>query len=314
MSDDPELLIDKADGVGTITLNRPRRINALSLGMIEELTGRLTSWADDASVSRVVLRGAGERGFSAGADVRWLRDAVLDDQAAALGFLLAEYRLDALVASFPKPVTAHLVGISMGGGLGLGAHRTYRVGVPATRWAMPEVAIGLWPDVGMCFELSRTPGQVGAHLAMTGDSIDGASALWAGLLDECPGAEASSSSLARAAVWIDECYASDDPVEIVGRLAQHADPAAQEAARTIRSRSPLSVAVALGAVRRAAQLPDVDAVLDQDRALARTTMADPDDFVEGVRAKMVDRDGAPRWRHARLEDVTPTEVEARFGA
>lgn len=312
MSDEPELLIDLAGRVGTIVLNRPRRINALSPGMIQQIIEQLGAWASDDAVHEVELRGAGERGFSAGADVRWLHDAVMDDQVAATEFLLAEYRMDALAASFPKPITAHFWGISMGGGLGLGSHRTRRIGTTAMQWAMPEVGIGLWPDVGMCFELSRAPGELGTHLAMTGGAIDGASALWAGFLDECPGADPGASPLARAATWIDACYAGDDPVEIVGRLAQHADPHAREAAMTIRARSPLSVAVALRAVRRAAKMPSIEAVLEQDRALGRSTMADPADFIEGVRAKMIDRDDRPRWRHARLEDVGPDEVEARF--
>ena len=308
-----ELLIGLESGVGTLTLNRPRRINALTRAMVDQLAEQLRAWADDDNVTRVELAGTGERGFCAGADVRVLRDAVLAGRVdEALGFLLAEYDLDQLIAEYTKPVTAHLVGISMGGGLGIGMHKTRRVGEPGTRLAMPEVAIGLWPDVGVCFELARTPGRVGEHLAMTGDIIAGASGYWAGLLDECPGADAGASWLAGASGWIDECYAADDAVTTVQALADHPAPDARASAETIRTRSPLSVALALRAVRRARELPDVAAVLDQDRALARTTMADPADFVEGVRAKMVDRDDRPRWRDARLADVDEAEVAARF--
>lgn len=308
-----ELLTDVEAGVGTLTLNRPSRINALSRAMIDQITAQLRAWLDDDRVEQVALRGAGERGFCAGADVRQMRDAIQAGRTdLALDFLFAEYELNQLIAGYPKPVTAHLVGISMGGGLGLGMHNTTRIGSPNTRWAMPEVGIGLWPDVGVCYELSRTPGRIGEHLAMTGAPIDGASALWAGLLDQCPGAQPAESWLAAGAGWIDDCYSGDDPVVIVRALAGHPDPAAQAAAETIRSRSPLSVAVALEAVRRARDLPDVAAVLEQDRVLARTTMADPAEFVEGVRAQLVDRDNQPRWRHARVEDVQPAEVAARF--
>ena len=308
-----ELLIGLESGVGTLTLNRPRRINALTRAMVDQLAEQLRAWADDDNVIRVELAGTGERGFCAGADVRVLRDAVLAGRVdEALGFLLAEYDLDQLIAEYTKPVTAHLVGISMGGGLGIGMHKTRRVGEPGTRLAMPEVAIGLWPDVGVCYELARTPGRVGEHLAMTGDTIDGASAYWAGLLDECPGADAGASWLSGASGWIDECYAADDAVTIVQALGDHPAPDARASAETILTRSPLSVALALRAVRRARELPDVAAVLDQDRSLARTTMADPADFVEGVRAKMVDRGDRPRWRHARLADVEEAEVAARF--
>lgn len=308
-----ELLIGSAAGVGTLTLNRPQRINALTRAMVDQLADQLRDWADDDSITRVELRGAGDRGFCAGADVRVLRDAVLAGRVdEALGFLLAEYDLDQLIAEYPKPVAAHLVGISMGGGLGIGLHQTRRVGAPGTRLAMPEVAIGLWPDVGVCFELARTPGHVGEHLAMTGQTIDGASGYWAGLLDECPGADAEASWLAGASGWIDECYAADDAVTIVDALAGHPHPDARASAEIIGTRSPFSVALALRAVRRARELPDVAAVLDQDRALARTAMSDPADFVEGVRARIVDRDDRPRWRHARLADVEEAEVAARF--
>lgn len=308
-----ELLIGLESGVGTLTLNRPRRINALTRAMVDQMAEQLRVWADDENVTRVELVGAGERGFCAGADIRVLHDAVLAGRVdEALGFLLAEYDLDQLIAEYTKPVTAHLLGISMGGGLGIGLHKTRRVGEPGTRLAMPEVAIGLWPDVGVCYELARTPGRVGEHLAMTGDTIDGASAYWAGLLDECPGADAGASWLSGASGWIDECYAADDAVTIVQALGDHPAPDARASAETILTRSPLSVALALRAVRRARELPDVAAVLDQDRSLARTTMADPADFVEGVRAKMVDRGDRPRWRHARLADVDEAEVAARF--
>lgn len=307
-----EVIFETNAGLGTVMLNRPDRINALTRSMVDRLAEQLQLWASSPQISAVELRGAGERGFCAGADVRALRDAAAAGRPdQVVDFLHAEYDLDQLIAQFPKPVTAHLVGIAMGGGLGLGMHNTHRIGDARTRWAMPEVAIGLWPDVGVCFELARTPGRVGEHLAMTGDAIAGADALWAGLLDECPGVSAESSWLATAG-WLDECYAEPDAVGIVTALANHPDPAARAAAETIRTRSPLSVVVALAAVRRARELPDVAAVLDQDRLLGRGFMADPHDFVEGVRAKMVDRDNNPRWRHARLEDVDPAEVSALF--
>lgn len=309
------VLAAKQAGVGELTLNRPARINALNRAMLDALTDQLAAWAADPSVDRVVVRGAGDRGFCAGADVRELRDHLLaDDRDAALGFLETEYDLNQLIAEYPKPITAYLLGISMGGGLGLGMHTAHRVGEPSTRWAMPEVAIGIWPDVGVCFELARTPGRTGEYLAMTGESIDGASALWAGLLDDCPDADAESSALAGASSWIDECFAGVDAVEIVAALEASDAPAARAAAEVIRTRAPQAVCVALECVRRARELPDVAAVLDQDRALARALMADPTDFVEGVRAKMVDRDNQPRWRHARIEDVTPAEATARFNA
>lgn len=301
--------------VGTITLNRPGRINALTTQMMRTMAVTLDAWADDDRVERVEIRGAGERGLCAGADVRVMRDQILSGRAdLALEFLMTEYDLDEQIYRFGKPITGHLVGIAMGGGLGLAQHTSRRIGGADTRWAMPETAIGLWPDVGVCFELSRAPGQSGAYLAMTGESIDGASASWAGFLDEAEGvtAEAVATSwLASNRAWIDECFVGDDAQQICQRLADHDSPQARSAAATIAQRSPLSVCLALEAVRRATRMADVAVVLDQDRVLGRTVCADPDDFVEGVRAKMVDKD-RPRWRHASLAEVTRAEVLARF--
>ncbi|MGI5950713.1 MAG: enoyl-CoA hydratase/isomerase family protein [Brooklawnia sp.] len=309
-----ELVIARVDaGVGELILNRPARINALTRPMIDALGRHLVAWQDDPGVEQVVLRGAGERGFCAGADVREMRDQLLaGDADAALGFLLAEYDLNELIWRYPKPVTAHLLGIAMGGGLGLGMHNTHRIGEPATRLAMPEVAIGLWPDVGVAYELARTPGRTGEYLAMTGETIDGASALWAGLLDQCPGVDTDTSWLATNQQWIDDCFAAGTAAAVVAALEAADEPNANHAAQTIRARSPLSVWMALEAVRRARTMPDVAAVLDQDRVLGRSLIADPDDFIEGVRARMVDRDNQARWRHQRIEDVTNDEVLARF--
>ncbi len=266
----PDLLVEVDRDLGIITLNRPERINALTHQMVTDLGEQLVVWRDDDRIAAVELRGAGERGFCAGADVRALRDAVLAGRPERmLEFLYAEYDVDALIADYPKPVTAHLVGIAMGGGLGIGQHTSRRVGGLDTRWAMPENAIGLWPDVGVCFELSRTPGRLGEHLAMTGGSLDGASALWAGLLDECPGVDPRASAAALAQDWIDECYRESDAVQIVAALESHPNPDARSAAETIRARAPFSVHVALEAVRRAAGMASVAEVLMQDRALGR---------------------------------------------
>lgn len=310
-----QILARVESGVGELTLNRPERINALTRQMIEGLHAQLDAWAHDDSVERVVLRGAGERGFCAGADIRELHDQLRDGfRDQTLSFLLLEYFLNQQIADYPKPITAHLVGISMGGGLGLGMHNTHRIGEPGTKLAMPEVGIGLWPDVGVCYELARTPGRVGEYLAMTGQTIDGASALWAGLLDECAGVDPDASALARAQAWIDDCFGEPDATAIMAALEESGVAAARQTAELIRTRSPLSVCVALEAVRRAREAPDLRQVLNTDRILAIALIVDPDDFIEGVRARMVDRDNQPKWRHDRIEDVTREEVLVRFGS
>lgn len=311
-----EIVTEVAEGVGTIVLNRPKSINALTWAMVGELSDTLHAWADDDRVRQVSLAGAGERGFCAGADVKALReDVIAGREQHALDFLYTEYELEQYIAYYPKPVTSYLVGVAMGAGLGVGLHNTNSIGEPGTRWAMPEVAIGLWPDVGVCYELSRTPGHTGEYLAMSGETTDGESAYWAGLLVECRGCTGpGASALAGAALWIDDCFSKPDAPSILAALEAHPNPDAQQAAKTIRSRSPLSVCIALQAVRGARQMPNVAQVFDQDRTLATTLMANPADFVEGVRSKMIDKDGAPKWRHARVEDVDPALVAARFQA
>jgi enoyl-CoA hydratase len=298
-------------GIGYIRLNRPQAINALSLGMLHAIEDQVATWLDAGTVIALDLSGVGQRGYCAGADVRQLRNLALQDPTAAFEFLVDEYRVDELLATAPVPVTAHLRGICMGGGLGLGQHSARRLGGPDTRWAMPEVGIGLWPDCGVMYELSRLPGQLGTHLALTGQTIDGASALYAGLLDAAPGADPADSALARDAGWIAQCYTGDDPVAILVALAEHPEPRARATAALIRTRPPLSVAVALEAIRRAAQLPAVADVLAQDTTLARHFVAAPD-FIEGVRAQLIDKDRRPQWYHERVEDVARANVGGMF--
>ena len=306
---EPEVLVEVIDGVGSILLNRPRAINALSTGMMQTIGDTLSSWRHDPSVERVELRGVGERGFCSGADVRALREVVLEG-GDFMRFFDLEYTLDNDIATYPKPITAFMSGITMGGGLGLSAHASRRVVDASSLLAMPETIIGFEPDVGVLFILSRAPGELGTHLAMTGATIGPTDALLAGLADECAG-ECPPGVLADSRAWIDECYAGDDPAAIIRRLEEHPDPRAAAAASDMRARSPLSVAVALEAVRRAAGMGSVAEVLAQDSVLARN-MIGSSDFVEGVRAQLVDKDRNPRWQHARIEDVSREEVLACF--
>ncbi|MDQ7992900.1 MAG: enoyl-CoA hydratase/isomerase family protein [Propionicimonas sp.] len=307
---EPDVLVEVVEGVGRIRLNRPRAINALSGGMIDRLSRAVADFAADPAVARVELTGEGERGLCAGADVRELRQLVLDGGDPA-DFLGTEYALDLAIATFPKPYTAVMRGITMGGGLGISAHAVDRVVAPDSLLAMPETQIGLFPDVLMTWRLSRMPAGVGTHLALTGEAVNAADALWLGLADRAEG-RLPAPVLAADHAWATECYAGDDPVEIVGRLAAHPHPAARAAAATLRSRCPLAVHVTLAALRRAAVLSLAE-VAAQDLVVCSALARRPD-FAEGVRAQLVDRDRTPRWSHSRLEDVTPAEVEACFAA
>lgn len=304
-----ELIVDVDAGVGRITLNRPHAINALSLGMLRGLLDTLRAWADDPSVESVELRGAGERGLCSGADVRALRQTVLDG-VDFMEFFRVEYALDALVGAYPKPYVAHMAGIVMGGGLGISAHASRRVAHPGSRFAMPETIIGFEPDVGIPALFARAPGETGTHLALTGTTVGARDGVLVGLADEIDG-EAEPGVLEASREWIDECYAGDDPAAIVARLEASSHPDARAAASEMRRRCPLSVAVALEAVRRAASMT-LDEVLAQDMVLAEHLVPGPD-FIEGVRAQLVDKDRNPRWTHARVEDVSRREVLAAFG-
>jgi len=304
-----ELLVERVDGVGRIRLNRPRQINALTVPMMRTLLRVLEEFAADDRVGSVELSGAGERGLCAGADVRALRERALRG-GDVREFFEAEYAVDLAVATFPKPYRAVMAGITMGGGLGLSAHGSQRVVDASSRLAMPETQIGLFPDVFMTPLLARMAGEVGTHLALTGAAVNATDALRLGLADEGSG-PLPEPDPALAGGWIAECYAGDDPSTILQRLEAHPDPSARETAAELRRRSPLSVAVTLEALRRAARITFLPDLLPQELALAVRLSSGPD-FAEGVRAQLVDRDRDPHWSHARVEDVTRAEVLACF--
>lgn len=287
------------DGVATLSLNRPRAINAFNLEMLEAARAALDGWARDDEVREVVLTGSGERGFCAGADVRELA-SLLTANAAWLHFLEMEYLLDLIIAQYPKHMTVHMRGITMGGGLGMAVGADRRIVDASSRLAMPETKIGFFPDAGVMRWLSKA-GPLGVHMALTSSEIGGGDALAMGLADESADGDLAASLMGEQ--WLHDCYVGDDVVEIARRLAEHPHPDAQQAARDLRARSPFAVHVSMRALRRAATL-DHNGVLHQDLRLAERML--PVDFVEGVRALLVDKDNQPRWRWSTLEEV-PTE-------
>lgn len=318
-------------GVGQALLDRPRALNSLTLALVEDLQAQLAVWRSTFSVRLVTLAGVGDRAFCAGGDVVTARAAIVaGDPEAAARFWSREYDLLELIATYPKPVVAVQHGYVMGGGLGLSAHARHRWATPDARFAMPETGIGFFPDAGISHLLARAPGETGAYLALTGATIDAPSARYAALTDlllpagalptaltalaegtdpgevEATYGQPPTSELEADRTWIDPCFAGDDAAMIVGRLTTHSESRARACAALLRTRSPLSVAIALARVRAAAGEPDVRAALDHDRRIARALMHDGD-FVEGVRARLVDKDEA-RWRHTNQKDVTPEEV------
>ncbi len=297
------IVTDVIDGIGRITLNRPAAINALDESMMHTMTETLVKWSNDDDVTAVELSGNGDRGFCSGADVRALSQA-LTSGGAWLHFLEHEYSLDMLIADYPKPVTSHLRGIAMGGGLGIGAHADRRIVYADTVMAMPETKIGFFPDVGIMYQLSRA-GAVGRHVTLTSATFTGGDALLMNLADESADGPLPAPLFDTASAWIEECYVSDQPAEIVAALENHPDENARKAAAEMRLRSPLSVHVALRALNRAKTL-NLGAIFDQDLRLAERLLP-KGDFVEGVRALLVDKDNQPTWLYPSIEEV-PLEV------
>ena len=337
--------VEVRDGIARVTLNRPEALNALTLAMIEALEGRLQALAADASVQALVMRGAGGRAFCAGGDVRALYDSYRADGTLHREFFVHEYRLDHLLHRYPKPFVAIADGITMGGGMGLAQGSRLRVVGEKTRIAMPEVGIGLIPDVGGSFFLSRLPGCLGTYLALTGSELGAADAIYAGLADHylVPDAIAGVEDALRArgaiasfdaahaalralaspppppplARWRDaidrHCAPASVPA-IMESLAAEVDPALRDwADRTLelmRRRSPTMLAVALRALRLGRGL-DLADCLRMEYTVVQHCFAHGD-LVEGVRALLIDKDKRPRWRPARIEEVDPAAVEAFF--
>ncbi|PCG87323.1 3-hydroxyisobutyryl-CoA hydrolase [Streptomyces sp. WZ.A104] len=338
MNDERPVLLEMHGHCLRITLNRPRALNALSHTMVGLLDEALARAERDDSVVSVVLAGAGDRGLCAGGDIRALHDDARASGRASLAFWRDEYRLNARIARFPKPYVALMDGIVMGGGVGVSAHAGIRVVTERSRVAMPETAIGFVPDVGGTRLLAAAPGELGTHLALTGRSVGADDALLCGLADHHVPArnlpaltealaatdtaaevaravgqfatEAPAGELAAQRAWIDACYAADTVEEIIRRLRDSGVPEAADTAAELLTKSPLALKVTIEAVRRAARLDSLEAVLDQEFRVSSRVFEQPD-FVEGIRARIIDKDGSPQWKPATLAEVDEQQV-ARF--
>jgi len=330
-----EVLARRNGALGRITLNRPKAINALNLAMVRAIEAALDALLADDAVQVVLLDGTGERGFCAGGDIVGLRDSALGDGSAARAFWAEEYRLNARIARFAKPVVAVMDGIVMGGGIGLAAHASHRLATERLLSAMPEVGIGFAPDVGGTWLLSRGPGELGTHLALTGERLGARDAIAAGLADRIVAADAVDrlvadladgdleAALERAAAhpvdvpdgrpasdraWIDAAYAHDRVEEIAAALQERPEEAAAEALKALRRGSPTSLKVTLRALRDARDLPDLESALEREYRIS-TAFLDHPDFVEGIRAQVVDKDRSPTWTPPTLEAVDEDAVE-----
>jgi enoyl-CoA hydratase len=330
-----EVLSRVENGVGFATLNRPKAINSLNQGMVDELRTVLAGWEHDGRVRAVVLSGAGERGLCAGGDVVAIYHSARADGVAARRFWRDEYLLNAQIGRFGKAYVSLMDGIVMGGGVGVGAHANTRVVTDTSKIAMPEVGIGFIPDVGGAYLLSRAPGSLGLHAALTGAQFSGADAIALGFADHyvphdklvafsqaivadgveralgAHAIEPPPSSLVAQRDWIDHCYAGDSVADIVAALRGHDAGPANDAANLIATRSPVALSVTLEAVRRAAKLDTLEDVLVQDYRVSCGSLRSHD-LVEGIRAQLVDKDRDPKWSPASLAQVSAADVDAYF--
>ena len=344
VDENEDVLVSVERGVGLLTLNRPKSINSLTYPMAGRISAALSDWENDESVRAIVISGAGDRGLCAGGDVVAIYHSAKAGGAEARQFLANEYRLNAYMARYPKPFVALMNGITMGGGVGISAHCSVRVVTETTKMAMPEVSIGFIPDVGGTFILSRTPGLLGIHVALTGAPFTGADAIAMGFADHfvpqdrlgafteailsadintavaAYAEEPPPSPLLAQREWIDHCYAGETVSDIVAALRAHhaglgpgrtGGTAANDAANLITTRSPVCLSVTLKAVRRAVSLPTLEDVLRQEFRTSCGALRSHD-LVEGIRAQLIDKDRNPQWSPASLSTVTTEDVDKYF--
>src|SRR3954467_10806817 len=335
----PDILFERHGVAGIVTLNRPKALNAVTHEMVRALARQLRAWESDVAVTRVIVRAAGERAFSAGGDIRALYEqGRAGRQQEMLTFWRAEYPLNAYIKRYPKPYVALIDGIVMGGGVGVSVNGSHRVAGDKFQFAMPEVGIGFFPDVGATWFLPRLPGELGTWCALTGDRLKTADAVAAGpathhvrsdrfadLTAALSGNVSVDATLAAFAepigdgattqkrAAIDRLFAGDRVEDILHRLdaGQGAEREwAAATAATIRTKSPLSLKIALAQVRRGEDWSFEDCMRAEFRIVSRIVYGH--DFYEGVRAVIVDKDNAPHWQPDTLGDVTEADFERHF--
>ena len=323
--------------LGRLTLDRPKALHALTTQMCALMTEALLAWRDDPAVVAVMIDHAGQRGFCAGGDIRALSSAGDDGGAAAREFFRVEYRLNALLFDYPKPAIAVMDGVTMGGGVGISAPCRYRISTERTVFAMPETAIGLFPDVGGGWFLPRLPGRAGMWLALTGARLEAADMLLLGLatdhvdagrLDAFKAslaadpaavetiltefeAAAGEPPLARAMDDIDRLFAGDGAAAILAALDADGGDWARAQAERLRRMSPQALAVTHRQLTLGAQAQSFAQEMAREYDLAGNVVLRPD-IREGVRALLIDKDNAPRWTPATLDEVAPAMIDALF--
>ena len=337
-----DLIARREGSAGIIRLNRPKAINAVTLEMFRDVDKALNQFEADPDVAVIVLEGAGERGLCAGGDIRalWESSKVKGD----LGKILwrEEYILNARIAKFPKPYVAFMDGIVMGGGVGLSAHGAHRVVTEKTKLAMPEVGLGFFPDVGGTWLLSRSPGEIGTYFGLTGQTMNGPDAIYARFADAVvpsaklatlrdaltkvpPGATSgeiktlidgfatgeTSGPVAAMRSTIDGWFAHDRMQDVVAALQRDGSELAKSTLKTLGEKSPRGMVVTLKLLRLARVSLSLEQCLMREYRASLEVFAS-DDFREGVRAAVIDKDRNPIWSPPRIEDVTPEMVAPYF--
>ena len=338
-----DIRFDRQGALAIVTLDRQAALNALTLDMVAALDDTLSAWAEDSDVAAIVIRSTGGRAFCAGGDIRALHDASRRGDRYVRDFYRTEYRLNHRIKTYRKPYVALLDGIVMGGGVGLSVHGSHRVVSERCQFAMPETGIGFFPDVGGSWFLPRCPGQLGIYLGLTGARIGAADALYCGaathyvasadmarivdelerttwtgdhrggvtaLLDRLAG-DPRPAPLAAHRQAIDRCFAGDTIEEILARLAAEKTAWADETTAVLQRKSPTSLKVTLRQLRLGAGLRDFAAAMRMEFRMALHAVQAAD-FFEGVRAAVIDKDQAPRWRPATVAEVSDAMVERYF--
>jgi enoyl-CoA hydratase len=331
-------IISRTEGsAGRISLNRPAALHALNLDMVHAMTAMLQRWANDPAVECVIIDHSEGRGFCAGGDIRFLQESALVGGEAGRKFFHDEYQLNHLLFTYPKPVIAFMDGITMGGGVGISQPAKYRIATENTRFAMPETGIGLFPDVGGGWYLSRLPGRVGRYLALTGARIDGADCLAVGLATHyLPSASlgnvkaaiaanpenveailkgtsvgAPLSKIVESRPKIDRLFASDICEEIFAALEKDGGEWATKELASLRTKSPQTCKVALRQLSHGARFANfADNMVMEYRIASRVLTRH--DFIEGVRAVIIDKDNDPRWDPATVEGVSDALLDEIF--
>jgi enoyl-CoA hydratase len=341
MAGSQDVLFEINSALGRIRLNRPKAINSLTLEMVQEIAASLHSFAEDPAIGLVLVTGEGERGLCAGGDIRALYDHGRDDSSFGARFFRTEYRMNAQISAYPKPYIAIMDGITMGGGVGIAAHGAIRIVTERTRMAMPETGIGFFPDVGGTWLLSHAPGEIGTFMGVTGDSFGGADAIYAGLADlfvqsaKIPALIETLSQLpagvsleeTRAAVKhfsediapplaahraeIDSSVQFGSVEEIVTALQTSGSEFAEKTLGVMAQKSPTSMKVTLRLLRCAARDANLRQSLQREFEAAQAVLGS-DEFYEGVRAAVVDKDRRPKWSPATLPEVTETILSRYF--